>query len=126
MIYGLNHIDVERQNRRAVVADIQEVTKTGFKVGCRSFAGSLAWGIGMSWLVLPENEVHFEHSLFHTYDWGSNLHEVRHRIYFDKVYDSPPKICSWFQDINQAGDWFSLSTIAEEIKRDSFVIAVRS
>ncbi|KAI9835476.1 MAG: hypothetical protein M1837_003785 [Sclerophora amabilis] len=127
MIFGLNLIDTLLPSGPRVASDAIEATREGFVANPRSFDGSVPFDLKMSWLTLPDNDVHFETGIFDTYDVRTeDTQNVSQRIFYSKPFAKNPVVVCWFFEVNIATGWRSLKTFESRVGKEAFTLNVHT
>jgi len=131
MISGLRKLDQGSNQAIRTAVTHQSVTSAGFQSVARTHSGAKAYAPGMSWLALPNNDVHFELGAFDTYSSPrtEDNQVVNSRFTFSKRFDRAPKVVTWLYEVSfgtQGDGWNSVKTEAKNITQDGFDIDVRT
>ena len=131
MISGLRKLDQEADQAIRTAVTHRSVTSTGFQSVARTHSGAKAYAPSISWLALPNNDVHFEVGEFDTYS-SPRIEDnqiVSRRIEFPTRFARTPKVVTWLYEVSfgiQGHVWNSLKTEAKGITCDGFDIDVRT
>lgn len=124
---GLAKVDGETGPEAIRVAmNHQNITPNGFESFARTFGGARSWAPKMSWLTIPENDIHFETGLFESYNVSrsADMQTITSRVSFAKKFVGAPTVVTWFSELNFGGGWHSLTSKAQNITQDSFELII--
>lgn len=130
MLYGISHVDSEYSQPIKIACHAQDIKSNGFTAQHWTFQNGFSYGHHLSWLTLPENDIHMETGVFDTYDFpksvsGSDTFVVS-RINFTRPFTSPPKVVFWFYELNLENGWHSVALQSGSVRAESFDLRINS
>lgn len=127
LLFGLNNFDVEGNRNRAVSLHSADIRGDGFNIQTMSFNGCFGYGIGCSWMALP-NDLHLETGMLHSYNTPqSSFRDYTRHVFFSQSFPTPPKVLCWFQEFGVNNrDFMSLKVYPVDINCNSFHIKIDS
>lgn len=129
MLSGLAKVDQERGPVDIrVVMKHQNVTPNGFESFGSTYAGACSYAPKMSWLTLPENDIHFETGVFNTHSLGrsADMPIVNFHVPFTKKFVGAPTVVTWLYDLSFSSGWHSIATNAQNVTQDSFELVINT
>lgn len=129
MLSGLAKIDQEKGPAAIRVAmSHQNVTPDGFESFSRTHGGACSYAPKMSWLTLPENDIHFETGVFDSCTVGrsADMQNINARVPFAKKFAGAPTVVTWLYELNFGPGWHSMATNALNITQDSFEMDIHT
>ena len=127
MLSGLVRVDQEKGPAAIRLGmNHQNVTLTDFETFIRTHGGACAYPPKMSWLSLPENDVHFETGVFDSDSVArsADKQSVKARVPFASKFPETPKVITWLYELSFGPGWHSMATNASNITQDSFDIDI--
>lgn len=128
LIYGLRLLDLEKDHDWRIWPTMGEVTGSSMKWSMAIADGSKANAMDMSWLALPDNDIHFETGVF------DSIHEahvgstgIATRIPFSRPFVGEPIVVCWFIGISKGNTgWLSIKTYPRDIADSAFTLHIES
>lgn len=126
VLSGLARVEQERGTPIRVGMNHQNVTPDGFEMSARAFGGGMSYGMGSSWLALPENDIHFETGVIDSTVYGrsADRQSIRNRVPFANKFVGIPRVITWLYELNFDRGWHSMATNALNLAEDSFEINI--
>ncbi|KAM3081835.1 hypothetical protein ACMFMG_004305 [Clarireedia jacksonii] len=127
MISGLTKLDQSSRSPIRLEMRHQNQTSTGFEVITRTFLGAKSYGSLMSWMALPDNDIHIETGVYNSlgmYRFG-NDRMVVNRIPFSRRFNQSPRVVTWIYEVDMSNGWHSITTGVSAAYEEHFDISIK-
>ncbi|KAA1472305.1 hypothetical protein DENSPDRAFT_897123 [Dentipellis sp. KUC8613] len=126
--FGLNTLDIDRNNNIRVVAEKQDIGQEGFKLSLNTWSGTTLYSAGASWLELPQEEKEFQWGEFSTLEVHSRSQpqlSTSQWIAFKREFTQPPHVVVFLSGLDMLGsrDW-RVNVTATDVTRSGFRVQV--
>jgi len=127
---GFNALDLSRHANIRVTANAQNITKEGFTASLNTWADSILYSTGASWLELAPGYLEFQNGEFSTRDdhpGNKPQKETSRRIYFAHPFITPPKVIVFLKHLDMTKDknW-RVATKVSDIDANGFNIHINT
>jgi hypothetical protein len=125
---GLNTLDIDKGHNIRVKSYTSDITKTNFVAHVDSWADTVLYSAGVSWLDLAPGDLEYQTGLFSTTDdhpWNAPQALTSRRINFARPFVTPPKVISYLHSLDMANtaNW-RVKTTVSDIDAKGFTIHV--
>ena len=100
---GFNTLDLGNHANIRVMANAGNITKEGFTASLNTWADSMVYFAGASWLELAPGYLEYQCGEFSTEDdhpWNKPQMETSRRIYFGRPFINPPKVIVFLKQLD--------------------------
>lgn len=126
VVLGVNWLDMERGRNTRLSCDVLEVTEDSAQIDLHSWADTLQYSTGCSWLAVSSSDIYCQTGQYTvSEDWRFATLPVRtsHRVLFTHVYPAIPKVACWLSGMDCAHGWnLRLSIYATDITVSGFTL----
>ncbi|KAF9063977.1 hypothetical protein BDP27DRAFT_1367597 [Rhodocollybia butyracea] len=129
ILVGLNWFDFGYRTNVRIRSLVEQVTKEGCTINLQSWADTVNYSTGVSWLQLPANNQDFQGGTFDTTDPSRTtaLGQVTRKIDFAHAYASPPTVVVFLASLDaEKGRNIRAKVYATDVQNDSFIVHVDS
>jgi hypothetical protein len=128
MISGLTHLDQNLKEAIRLEMRHQNVTPTGFETITRTFGGTRSYGGLMSWMALPDNDIHIETGVMNSYDMYriDDDQAILNRMTFPRRFGRAPTVVTWIYEVSMPTGWHSICTGVRAINEEEFDLCIKT
>ncbi|KAF9067482.1 hypothetical protein BDP27DRAFT_1328669 [Rhodocollybia butyracea] len=129
ILLGLNWFDMGHGLNFRIRSLVEQVTTASCTINLQSWADTVNYSSGVSWLKLPANNQDFQGGTFDTTDptRTTALGQVTHKINFAHAYASPPTVVVFLTSVDtEKGRNTRAKVYATDVQTDGFNVHVDS